>query len=103
MSRLYTLSPEAKQDIIGIRDFYVAEAGARTARYVLGEITRAMVFLAATPGAGHSRADFTSKAVKFWPVFSYLVVYDPTRQPIAVVRVLHGSRNLERLFLAHPI
>jgi len=32
--------------------------------------------------------------VKFWPVFSYLIIYDPATRPIGIARVLHASRDL---------
>ena len=66
------------------------------------EITRTFRFLAATPGAGHSRTDLTSEPVKFWPVFSFFVVYDPAIQPIGIARVLHGSRDLAALLRQDP-
>ncbi len=102
MPRAYILSPEAQQDITEIRAFYLQEANARVARYVLAEITRAFGFLGRTPGAGHSRSDLTDEPVKFWPVFSFLVIYDPAMQPLGIARVLHGSRDLATLFLREP-
>ncbi len=102
MPRAYILSPEAQQDVTEIQAFYLKEADARAARYVLAEITRAFRFLARTPGAGHTRSDLTDQPVKFWPVFSFLVVYDPAMQPLGIARVLHGSRNLAALFVREP-
>jgi plasmid stabilization system protein ParE len=32
--------------------------------------------------------------VKFWQVFSYLIVYDHLTRLIGVARVLHGSRDV---------
>jgi plasmid stabilization system protein ParE len=70
----YTLSPEAKEDLREIRDYLAVEGGRRLARYVLQEISQAFKLLAAHPDAGHLRQDLTSLPVKFWPVFSYLIV-----------------------------
>jgi plasmid stabilization system protein ParE len=67
------------------------------ARYVLQEIAAAFRLLAAHPGIGHLRRDLTSFDVRFWSVFSYLIVYDPAAQPIAIVRVLHGSRDVRAI------
>jgi toxin ParE1/3/4 len=75
--RRYALSQEAEEDLGDIRAYYLARASARTTRYVMREITKAMGFLASTPGAGHSREDLTDDPVKFWPDFSYLIIYDP--------------------------
>ena len=90
----YVLSPEARDDIREIRDYLVSRGGRRLARYVLQEIIEAFRLLASQPGIGHLRQDLTPLPVKFWPVFSYVIVYDPAAQPLAVVRVLHGRQNV---------
>jgi plasmid stabilization system protein ParE len=64
---------------------------------VTTELRIAFRFLAATPGAGHRREDLTAEPVRFWPVFAYLIVYDASAQPLGIVRILHGYRDLELL------
>jgi plasmid stabilization system protein ParE len=98
----YVLSPEARRDIEQIRDYFVEEAGAKVARHVLGQITKALHFLAETPRAGHRRDDLTDEDVRFWTVLSYLIVYDPAMRPIGIARVLHGARDLEAMFRTNP-
>lgn len=51
---------------------------------------------------GHLREDLTDEKVKFWPVFSYLIVYDPMTRPIGIARVLHASQDVKRLFQQKP-
>ncbi len=102
MAARYILSPEARQDIEQIRDYYVEEAGVQVARHVLGQITKALRFLAETPGAGHRREDLTDEDVRFWSVLSYLIAYDPAMRPIGIARVLHAGRDLETLFRRSP-
>jgi plasmid stabilization system protein ParE len=70
---------------------------------VLGQFKKAFNLLASTPSAGHWRDDLTDAHVRFWPVLGYLIVYDPTTQPIGIARVLHASRDLESLFRAKPL
>ena len=48
--------------------------------------------LADNPGIGHAREDLTSGPVKFWPVVSYLVVYDPVSKPLSN-RACDGGGN----------
>jgi antitoxin ParD1/3/4/toxin ParE1/3/4 len=98
----YRLSPEAQADLTEIKQHLMRDGGARLARYVLGEIRNGLLFLAANPGAGHVRDDLTDEPVKVWPVFSYLIVYDPAMRPLGVARVLHGSQGLETLFRNRP-
>ena len=60
-------------------------------------IREKIVFLAGTPGAGHSRKDLTDEDVKFFPVYSYLIAYRPQTKPFEVVAILHGRRDVERI------
>jgi toxin ParE1/3/4 len=79
----YLLSPESQDDLRKIRDYLASRGGRRLARYVLQEIAAAFRLLASHPEAGHFRGDLTSLPVKFWPVFSYLIVYDPAARHCA--------------------
>jgi hypothetical protein len=49
------------------------------------------------PGTGHTREDLTARQVKFWSVFSYYVVYDPDSDPIEIITVIHGARDVQQL------
>lgn len=98
----YFLSPEAREDLREIRTYLVGQGGRRVAQYVLRDITAAFRLLASRPEAGHLRQDLTPLPVKFWSVFSYLIVYDPATKPLGIARVLHGSQHLETLFRKHP-
>jgi len=82
---------------VQIRDYCLEEAGVQMARHVMGKLSKALRFLASTPGSGHRRDDLTDEDVRFWPVFSYLIVYTPTMRPIGIARVLHAARDLEAL------
>ena len=55
------------------------------------------VSLAKKPGIGRWRKDLTAEAVKFFPVYSYLIVYRPDTKPLHVVAILQGRRNVERV------
>jgi hypothetical protein len=39
----------------------------------------------------------TDRPLKFWNVYSYLIVYDPATSPLAIVAILHGAQDVERL------
>jgi len=53
--------------------------------------------LADIPNVGHRRADLTSRQVLFYRIFSYLVIYEPGSQPLQILGVLHGKRNVSRI------
>lgn len=61
------------------------------------ELHSSCAFLASSPYAGHSRPDLTTLAVRFWTVprfLRYIIVYDPVSDPLRILRILHGARNL---------
>jgi len=53
--------------------------------------------LAENPDAGHYREDLTSRPVRFFPVYSYLVVYLAGTSPVQIVRVLGGAQDVEMI------
>jgi len=46
---------------------------------------------------GHLRADLADESLRFWQVYSYLIVYRAEADPLQVVRVLHASRDVRTL------
>jgi plasmid stabilization system protein ParE len=91
----FKLSPEAACDIREIWA-YIAQDSLRAARQVRMRFFEACRQLAEHPRSGHRREDLTGRAVLFWPVGAYLIVYKPAK-PIEIVRVLHGSRDISKL------
>jgi toxin ParE1/3/4 len=92
----YVLSPEAALDLVQIWRYLKERSGVEMADRVESAIREKIAFLAATPGAGHSRSDLTDEPVKFFPVYSFLIVYRPA-EPLQVVSILHGRRDVERI------
>ena len=92
----YVLTSTAKGDVRDILDFLKTESPTATVR-VRTALRDAMRLLAERPGAGHVRTDLADGTVRFWPVFSYLVIYRSDTNPIQIVRVLHGKRDVRRL------
>jgi len=60
-------------------------------------IRERIVFLARNPGAGHWRRDLTDEPVKFFPVYSYLIVYRPETKPLQVAAIVHGHRDVAEI------
>jgi toxin ParE1/3/4 len=95
--KAYVLSAEAQRDVIGIRSYVAERSGFNPARSLIQDFTRAFRFVARNPGSGHVRTDLTHLSVKFWPVHSYVIIYDPSSRPVEILRVLHGMRDLESI------
>ena len=95
--RRYLLTAEAKPDLAEIKRYLMREAGPRVAKSTLLKIKAALVLLGSTPGAGQIREDLTSEPLKFWPVFSYPIAYNPAKHPIHIMRVIHGNREVSAI------
>ncbi len=92
----YLLTPAAKADLVNIFTYIRADRP-KSARRVLARIRQAMRRLAENPWIGHMREDLADDSLRFWSVYSYLIVYRPRSQPLEVIRVLHGARDVKRI------
>jgi antitoxin ParD1/3/4/toxin ParE1/3/4 len=46
---------------------------------------------------GHAREDLTKHPLRFWtvqPYPNYIIVYHPKTDPLQIIRILHGGRNI---------
>lgn len=93
----YILAPQAKDDLSEINRYLLREAGVRVAQSTIIKFKNTFIFLSRNPDAGHLREDLTDLPVKFWQVFSYLIIYNPATKPIEIVRIIHGSRNINAI------
>jgi antitoxin ParD1/3/4 len=92
----YSVSPQAVDDLFEIWQ-YIARDSEDAARRVQAEFYKTFGALARMPGQGHRREDLTPKPVLFFPLYSYLIVYQPTVDPIRILAVVHGHRNVKRV------
>jgi toxin ParE1/3/4 len=92
----------AKQDLIDIYRYLAREAGFRTASRFFIQAEATFKQLARMPGMG-SRYDPENPAfggIRFFTISrfnKYLVFYLPTSQGVDIIRVLHGSRDIDRI------
>jgi toxin ParE1/3/4 len=93
----FVLTRPAERDVDQIKSFLLEKAGPAITRRVLKDIRSGFELLGNGSGVGHVREDLTSRPVKFWPVYSYLIVYDPETKPVQIIRVLHGMRDAEKI------
>ena len=94
--RNYTYSSAAYQDLEEIFD-YIAKDNLMAAHRVWAEIEAALAMPSERPLLGYRRPDWTDEPVRFWAVRSYVIVYRPDSQPLQVVRIIHGARDVPRL------
>lgn len=92
----FLLTPEAFSDLEEISD-YIDSDSHEAARRVRLSLLNAMRKLGANPGMGHLREELCAEPVRFWPVYSYLIIYRAEVKPIQVLRIIHGARDIRAL------
>ena len=82
--RSYEISPEANSDLYEIWR-WIAKDNVELADRVETELYDVFEALARMPGMGHPRKDLTGTPVLFFPLYSYLIVYQPQVDPIRIM------------------
>ena len=91
----FELSRRALRDLQDIWK-YISDDSFETADRVLEDFYRAFYQLAEMPAVGHRRQDLTQRALLFWTVHSYLVIYTDSK-PLRIVRIIHGKCDVKKL------
>lgn len=89
----YILAIDAVVDLEDIWDYIAADSPDAADRW-LAKLFDAFEAIGRSPGAGHQRQDLTAYPVRFWTVGAYLIIYRAERQPVQIVAVTQGSRDI---------
>jgi plasmid stabilization system protein ParE len=92
----FVLTPAAEGDLLRIIEYLEGDSPDAVLK-VVDALDDAMQRLAENPGIGHLRPDLTDEDVRFWSIFKYLVIYHPDTDPLEIVRVLHGRRDVKQI------
>jgi antitoxin ParD1/3/4/toxin ParE1/3/4 len=94
--KAYRLTSKAEGDLFMIWS-YIAPDNLDAADRLEAEIFHGCQQVADKPDLGHFRRDLTQKPLRFFTIRGiYLIVYDPATEPLEVLRVLHGARDVSR-------
>jgi toxin ParE1/3/4 len=88
--------PRAELDLLDIWD-YIAEDSPDRADDFLDRLESKLVALAQNPGLGKKRSELLPELRSF-PIGNYVVFYQQIDGGIDVIRLLHGSRDIEEIF-----
>jgi toxin ParE1/3/4 len=94
----YRLTEAALADLDVIWLYVAEHGGIETADRFIDTIMERFPLLATYPGLGREREELAPNLLSF-PMGEYLIFYRRAGDGIDIVRVLHGSRDLPRLFM----
>jgi toxin ParE1/3/4 len=89
----YVLSHDALLELDEIWN-YIAQNNIDAADRWIAKLLDACETVARHPRMGHTREELTDKAVLFWPVDNYLIIYRIRPDHIEVMAITRGSRDI---------
>ena len=103
MSASYTIKPKADRDLDDYADYLAREASLEVSLRFLAAGHEAFALLASHPNIGwSSRLKHASlKTLRVFRIKRFehmLILYRPLSDGVDILRVIHGSRNLQALF-----
>ena len=92
----YTITPLAAADLDNIYQ-YIASDNLVAAGKLLERYTEIFQKLAVVPGLGRNRPEL-GRGIKSFPTESYIIFYRVVEGGIQILRVLHGARDIQKIF-----
>jgi len=92
----YKFTPQAAADLFEIWS-YIARDSTAAANRVEDAVYKACDFLAEGRLRGSVREDLTKLPLRFWTIQAFpnfIIVYDPESDPLRIIRILHGRRDV---------
>jgi plasmid stabilization system protein ParE len=94
--KIYALSEEAEFDYFEAFDF-IANYSETAALKWERRMIEAFDLLAQFPLAGKVRPEYGSETLRFWIEGDYVVLYDPSSDPLRIIAILHGAQDFASL------
>ena len=98
----YQLTPRANTGLDQIWTYVAERSGNDAADWLEEAFHAAMQKLAEMPGTGHLREDLADEPLRFYNIKGYLIVYRPDTQPLQVIHVIHGARDIRAILGYRP-
>jgi toxin ParE1/3/4 len=93
----YVLSSDADEDLQAIYVFSMQEWGNRQAALYLNELYDTFERIARLPAIGRQRGEL-AEDIRSVPHGPHVIFYRPWEGEVAIVRILHGSRDIVSVF-----
>lgn len=89
----FILTTDAYEDLLVIQDYIAVDSPVNAAN-IVDDMFQTFEHLSQFPFTGHKREDLTGRDVRFFSVHSYLIIYDANTNPVSILRVLSGHRDI---------
>jgi toxin ParE1/3/4 len=96
MAKIIKISPLAEVDLLDIA-IHIATDSVSASDEFLQNMDERFSLLVTQPEMGRQRPEL-GNVIRSFALRNYVVFYDPIPEGIFIVRVLHGSRDIESIF-----
>jgi plasmid stabilization system protein ParE len=96
--RRFLLAPQAQRDLRAAAA-WIGRDSASAARSLQDAVRRSLLNVSSQPHIGTVRPEWAPAPLPFLPIghFPYWMVYDPTLEPLRVLRIFHAARDTPAL------
>jgi toxin ParE1/3/4 len=95
----FRISPRASADLIEIWS-YIADDSVANADAFIDKLYEMLQVLGSQPGSGRGREEL-APGMRSFPFGRYVISYRVVTNTMEIVRVLHGSRDIESILEGH--
>lgn len=88
--------PRARQDLIEIWRYIADDSGEPRADKYLRRLNDVITYLAQQPLMGRSRPELQEEGIRSFVAESHIIFYIALADGMELVRVIHGSQDLEK-------
>jgi toxin ParE1/3/4 len=88
--------PRARQDLVEIWRYIADESGEPRADRYLRRLNDVVSYLAQQPSIGRKRPEIREEGIRSFAAESHVIFYIDLQDGIELVRVIHGSQDLEK-------
>lgn len=88
--------PRAREDLVEIWRYIAADSGEPRADKYLRRLNDVITYLAQQPLMGRARPEILEEGIRSFPAESHVIFYMALDDGIELVRVIHGSQDLEK-------
>jgi toxin ParE1/3/4 len=95
---IHLRTPQADSDLDGIWRYIAIQSGSyEIADRLIDSIVDRILLVAAHPHIGRVRDEDLRPGIRSFPVGDHIILYRIHKQYVLILRVLHGSRNIQSL------
>jgi plasmid stabilization system protein ParE len=92
----FRLAPTAQADLERLAQYHLFVAGPITSGRIVARILDACERLAAMPGMGHPRPDWTDRPILFFHLRPHWIAYLPDTDPLQIINIFHSAQDVAR-------